>query len=249
MKRNCCIVVPVYKRPEEYNANEKSALVQILRTFPGRDVYCITYPELSEEYVKLGLKVLVYDKGYFSYSGYNKLCKSEMFYLDFLGLGFTYMCLIQLDVWVFQDNLDYFLDIFDRDNLDYIGAPWAGVHFCSDGTVGNGGFCIRRLDTFRNICREFPMGGGNEDVYFLKTHGDKIKVANTRLAAEFSWEEKPYFWYRVMGSKLPMGTHAYASTPDRITFWRQYISGIQEIKCKAGPMDIYDNPNFKLNEE
>lgn len=249
MKRNCCIVVPVYKRPEEYNANEKSALVQILRTFPGRDVYCITYPELFEEYSRLGLKVLVYDKEYFSYSGYNKLCKSEMFYLDFLGLGFTYMCLIQLDVWVFQDNLDYFLDIFDREGYDYIGAPWYGVHFCEDGAVGNGGACIRRLDTFRNICREFPIGGGNEDVYFLRVHGDKINVAPEKLALEFSWEEKPYFAYKLSNFRLPMMTHAYASTPDRISFWRQYIPNIQEIKCRAGEMDVYNNPSHTIKGE
>ena len=244
-KSRCVVVVPVYKKFEDYNDNEQRAFWQTLHSFPGREVVIVCPDSLSSDYRSFSRIAL--DKKYFSYSGYNLMCKSDWFYQLFLDLNFTYMCLVQLDVWIFQDNLEYFLNEFDKDQLDYIGAPWAGVWFAPDGTVGNGGFCIRRLEKFRDICQNNSRGGGNEDTFFLQFFNKEggIKTAPSRLAAEFSWEEKPYFWYRLMNSRLPMGCHAYASTPDRIGFWKNFISGIREIKCKAGRVDIYNNPEFE----
>ena len=246
MREDCCVVVPVYKNPLQYNANEKAALLQIVKAFPKRDLYFICPPELEEAYSTF--RTIVFDEKWFTYEGYNKLCKSDFFYDTFLSNGYKYMCLVQLDVWVFQDNLDYFLNKLDEGEYDYIGAPWFGVGFCQDGVVGNGGFCIRKLETFRNICRDNPMGVGNEDVYFLKIHRDKIRVAPEKLALEFSWEEKPFYAYKLCEGKLPQGCHAYASTPDRITFWKQYIPGVKEIKAVGGLMDIYDNPQHIIGE-
>ena len=242
-RSRCVVVVPVYKKLEDYDENERQAFNQIFRTFVSRDIVLVCPNSLSEYYKDFNRYCL--DPKYFTYSGYNELCKSEFFYRMFLDKGYRYMCLVQLDVWVFQDNLEYFLNEFDEKGYDYIGAAWYGVHFCQDGVVGNGGFCIRRLETFRNICRDYPIRGGNEDVFFLQEHGDKIKVASTRLALEFSWEEKPYFAYKLMKGKLPQGCHAYASTPDRIGFWKHFIPGIREIKCRAGNPDIYSNPEYE----
>ena len=158
------------------------------------------------------------------------------------------MCLVQLDVWTFFDNLEYFLNQFDEKNLDYVGAPWYGVHFCKgDGVVGNGGFCIRRLSKFAEICRE-GVGPGNEDTAIILNRSNNLRIAPERLALEFSFEEKPYFAYKLMKGKLPMGTHAYASSPDRIGFWKHFIPGIREIKCQAGRISIYDNPNHIIGE-
>ena len=154
------------------------------------------------------------------------------------------MCLVQLDVWVFQDNLEYFLNQFDERGYDYIGAPWYGVGFTRDGVVGNGGFCIRRLSKFAEICRQ-GVGLGNEDAAIILNGSNNLRIAPERLALEFSWEEKPYFCFRLMNYKLPMGCHAYASTPDRIGFWKHFIPGIKEIRCKAGEVDIYSNPEYE----
>ena len=244
-RKRCCIVLVVYKHLSQYDENEQQAFRNLLQVFFNRDFYIVCPRPLVEEYSQYA-PCIALEVSRLSYADYNILCKSVGFYQTFLDLGYRYMCLVQLDVWTFFDNLEYFLNEFEEGNLDYVGAPWLGVHFCrEDGVVGNGGFCIRKLETFRNICRDYPLRGGNEDVFFLQEHGDKIKVASTRLALEFSFEEKPYFAYKLMNYKLPMGCHAYASTPDRLGFWKHFIPGIKEIKCKAGEVDIYNNPEYE----
>ena len=157
------------------------------------------------------------------------------------------MCLVQLDVWTFLDDLEYFLNEFDEGNLDYIGAPWYGVHFCRDGVVGNGGFCIRRLSKFAEICSK-GVGPGNEDTAILLNPKSNLRIAPEVLALEFSWEEKPYFCFKIMKGKLPMGTHAYASSPDRLGFWKSFIPNLKEIRCKAGEVDIYRNDKHTVGE-
>ena len=247
-KKKCCIVLVVYKKLEDYDENEQQAFRNLLQVFFNRDFYIVCPRHLVEEYSQYA-PCIALEVNSLSYADYNILCKSVGFYQTFLDLGYRYMCLVQLDVWVFQDNLEYFLNLFDEKNLDYIGAAWYGVGFCKgDGVVGNGGFCIRRLSKFAEICRDYPLRGGNEDVFFLQEHGDKIKVASTRLALEFSWEEKPYFCFKIMKGKLPQGCHAYASTPDRVAFWKHFIPNLKEIKCREGEVDIYDNPKHTIGE-
>lgn len=243
--KRCVVVVPVYKKLEDYDENERQAFNQIFRTFVSRDIVLVCPHSLSEYYKDFNRYCL--DPKYFTYRGYNELCKSEFFYRMFLDLGYRYMCLVQLDVWVFQDNLEYFLNEFDEKGYDYIGAPWYGVSWTLDGTVGNGGFCIRKLETFRNICRE-GVGPGNEDTAILLNPKSNLRIAPEVLALEFSWEEKPLFCFKIMKGKLPMGCHAYASSPDRIGFWKHFIPNVKEIKCKAGNPDIYDNPKHTVGE-
>ena len=243
-RKRCCIVLVVYKPLDQYDENEQQAFRNLLQVFFARDFYIVCPRSLVEEYSQYATCIAL-EVSRLSYQDYNNLCKSVGFYQTFLDLGYTYQVIVQLDCWIFFDNLNYFLNEFDEGNLDYVGAPWLGVHFAPDGTVGNGGFCIRRLSKFAEICRDYPLRGGNEDVFFLQEHGDKIKVASTRLALEFSWEEKPYFTYKLMKGKLPQGCHAYASTSDRVAFWKYFIPGIREIKCKAGEIDIYSNPEYE----
>ena len=150
------------------------------------------------------------------------------------------MLLVQLDVWVFQDDLEYFLNKFDQYDYDYVGAPWYGVWFCEDGEVGNGGFCIRRLEKFRDICKRYPNAYGNEDIFFCRSHRGELNMAPEGLALQFSFEEKPLHAFRKNECRLPMGTHAYASTPDRLGFWTHFIPDVRGIKAKPGDPDIYN---------
>ena len=237
-RNRCIVVVPVYKKLEDYNLNEQQAFVQILKAFAGsRDVNLVCPYSIADSYEPFNRIIL--EQRYFTYSGYNDLCKSEFFYQQFLDRGYRYMCLVQLDVWVFLDNLEYFLNEFDEKGYDYIGAPWYGVGFCKDGTVGNGGFCIRRLEIFRDICAK-GVRPGNEDTAILLNKENGLNIAPEKLALEFSFEEKPLHAFRLNNNRLPMGTHAYASSPDRIGFWNHFIPNIKEIKCKAGNPDIYN---------
>lgn len=242
-RKRCCIVLVVYKHLDQYDENEQQAFFNLLQVFFNRDFYIVCPRPLVEEYSQYA-PCIALEVNSLSYADYNILCKSVGFYQTFLDLGYTYQVIVQLDVWVFQDNLEYFLNEFDEKSYDYIGAPWYGVCFCKDGVVGNGGFCIRRLETFRNICRE-GVGPGNEDTAILLNPKSSLRIAPERLALEFSFEEKPYFAYKLMNYKLPMGTHAYASSSDRIAFWKHFIPGIREIKCKSGNPDIYSNPEYE----
>ena len=246
-RKRCCIVLVVYKHLDQYDENEQQAFFNLLQVFFNRDFYIVCPRPLVEEYSQYA-PCIALEVSRLSYADYNNLCKSVGFYQTFLDLGYTYQVICQLDVWIFQDNLEYFLNEFDERGYDYIGAPWLGVHFCrEDGVVGNGGFCIRRLSKFAEVCRE-GVGPGNEDTAILLNPKSNLRIAPERLALEFSWEEKPYFCYRLMHYKLPMGTHAYASSPDRIGFWKSFIPNIKEIKCKAGNPDIYDNPKHIVGE-
>ena len=245
-RKRCCIVLVVYKHLDQYDENEQQAFRNLLQVFFNRDFYIVCPRPLVEEYSQYA-PCIALEVDSLSYSGYNNLCKSVGFYQTFLDLGYRYMCLVQLDVWVFSDNLEYFLNEFDEKGYDYIGAAWYGVHFCRDGVVGNGGFCIRRLETFRNICRE-GVGPGNEDTAILLNPKSNLRIAPEVLALEFSWEEKPLFCFKIMKGKLPQGCHAYSSTPDRIGFWKHFIPNVKEIKCKAGNPDIYDNTRHTVGE-
>ena len=242
-KKRCCIVLVVYKPLDQYDENEQQAFRNLLQVFFNRDFYIVCPRSLVEEYSQYAPCVAL-EVNSLSYQEYNILCKSVGFYQTFLDLGYTYQVIVQLDVWTFFDNLNYFLNEFDERGYDYLGAAWYGVHFAPDGTVGNGGFCIRRLSKFAEICRE-GVGQGNEDTAILLNPKSNLRIAPERLALEFSWEEKPLFCFRLMKGKLPMGCHAYASAPDRIGFWKHFIPNVKEIKCREGEVDIYSNPEYE----
>ena len=245
-RKRCCIVLVVYKHLDQYDENEQQAFRNLLQVFFDRDFYIVCPRHLVPEYAQYA-PCIALEVNSLSYADYNILCKSVGFYQTFLDLGYTYQVICQLDVWVFQDNLEYFLNQFEEGNLDYVGAPWYGVSWTLDGTVGNGGFCIRRLSKFAEICSR-GVGPGNEDTAILLNPKSNLRIAPEVLALEFSWEEKPYFVYKLMKGKLPMGTHAYASSPDRIGFWKHFIPNVKEIKCKAGEIDIYSNPKHTVGE-
>lgn len=245
MREDTAVVLHVYKPFKALDPNEREAVLQARKVFNDR-IYVVC--PLGMDCEGYGPRRISLPQRYFTYGGYNTLMKTEQFYQMFMDMGYTYQVIIQPDVWVFQDGFDYFLEKFDQEGYDYIGAPWYSVWFAPDGAVGNGGFCIRRLETFRNICRKDPRGSGNEDVFFLRTHRKDIKVAPEKLALEFSFEEKPFYAFKLAEYKVPLGCHAYASTSDRISFWDHYIPGIQEVKCKKGNPNIYNNPTHVVGE-
>ena len=245
-KKKCCIVLIVYKHLDQYDENEQQAFFNLLQVFFNRDFYIVCPRPLVEEYSRYA-PCIALEVNSLSYADYNILCKSVGFYQTFLDLGYTYQVIVQLDVWVFQDNLEYFLNEFDRQGYDYIGAAWYGVGWTSDGKVGNGGFCIRRLSKFAEICSK-GVGPGNEDTAIILNRSNNLRIAPERLALEFSFEEKPYFTYKLMNCKLPMGCHAYASSSDRIAFWKHFIPNLKEIKCREGEVDIYRNDKHTVGE-
>lgn len=235
--KDLVVIVPAYKPWERLDRNEQAALEQTRKVLGNRDLFLI-YPQ-GLDVSGYGMNSFTFPKEYFTYAGYSKLLMSSFFYKDF-SKSYKYLAIVQQDVWVFEDRFDYFLSEFDDKGYDYIGAPWYGVWFCKDGDVGNGGFCIRRVSKFQEICERYPNGGCNEDIFFCRIHKEDLNMAPESLALEFSFEEKPLHAYRLNHEKLPMGTHAYAKSPDRLGFWKQHIDKIYEDRCKAGNPDIYN---------
>ena len=79
---------------------------------------------------------------------YSALLLSREFYQAFAE--YDYILLYQLDALVFSDRL---AEWCARD-LDYVGAPWFpgdGADFVSEPAVGNGGFSLRRVESFLRV--------------------------------------------------------------------------------------------------
>lgn len=181
-KKDAVVIVPIYRT--DINDLEKISLAQCLRTLSGHPIVVIKPRHLdlaalpgSDRFAG----VVSFDDGYFTgVQGYNRLMMSPEFYEEFLG--YEFMLIHQLDVFVFRDEL---LDWCGR-GYDYIGAPWlknfpsvgrltaarhgmrAGLHRWFDihrrglpsdrqleNVVGNGGFSLRRVEKFAALAREF----------------------------------------------------------------------------------------------
>ncbi|MDA7743784.1 hypothetical protein N8891_06150 [Flavobacteriales bacterium] len=74
---------------------------------------------------------------------YNTWLLTPGFYENFID--FEFLCIVQTDVFLFSDDLNYWLN----QNWDYIGAPWFEGWGKGNSTkfigAGNGGFSLRRI--------------------------------------------------------------------------------------------------------
>jgi hypothetical protein len=163
--KNAVVVIPVYKT--HLNDNELLSLKRSLRVLAKHD-FAIACPEGLDleplvpllQSVRYAVKRFPAD--YFKgLSGYNQLMLSEAFYKAFEDYAYILIC--QMDVFVFEDKLDYWCG----KGYDYIGAPWlaskqtflsrllfkinnafrkrkkSNEHYFR---VGNGGFSLRKTD-------------------------------------------------------------------------------------------------------
>lgn len=154
------IVIPIYK--QAINDYEKIALQQCFNIFKDYNICFVTYVELNiDEYIglyqKIGnnkLLIKTFHKSYFdSTNAYSKLLVSKMFYQKFKQ--FEYMLIYQTDCFVFKNELDFWID----KGYDYIGAPWfVGYENATNSSfagVGNGGFSLRKIDSFIKVLNSF----------------------------------------------------------------------------------------------
>lgn len=181
-----------------------------------------------------------------SVRGYNRLVLSPQFYDRFDS--YEYLLIHQLDAFVFRDEL---LAWCAR-GFDYVGAPWIGMELPEkpewrqllDGlalpgrfedlkgkmTVGNGGFSLRRVETFSRVLATRKdllrlWGDRHEDGFWgiaarLCLSDKKFRVPSEDDALQFAFETEPQACYRRLG-RLPFGCHAWSQlAPD---FWRPWI--------------------------
>lgn len=242
--RNCCVVVPVYKK--EMNHTEYLSLKQCVQILGNHPIVLVSPQSLNTEpYTRISEKILVrkFENIYFqNIEGYNKLMLSQHFYKNFTE--YKYILIYQLDSWIFRDELEYWC----HKDYDYIGAPWinhrwaeftAGhltfmrtvfykLGYRKFNLVGNGGFSLRKvkstisnLNFYRNAARKFR---GNEDYFFsfyINSYNPFFKIPSLKEALQFSFDINPTDSFKLNGNQLPMGCHGWNKHKE---FWGQFIN-------------------------
>ncbi len=144
--------MPIYKRIEALSPQETYLIKQVRKVFESRSLFFASphslYNELKECHP---FKTICFaDRFFRNKLTYSKLLCTKDLYKSFTD--FDYIQIIQTDCWVFEDRLDYFLSC----GFDYIGAPWMkngfeGKPLPEIWKVGNGGFSLRKVETFVEV--------------------------------------------------------------------------------------------------
>ena len=168
------------------------------------------------------------------------------------------MLIYQLDCYVFSDRLLYWCN----KKYDYIGAPWIASKktvvkkllssFDNNHKrrrskiffkVGNGGFSLRKIESFRYITKEFKHIINKdlkrdpkdyklmEDVFWSfrapQLHSS-FKIPNYKKALQFSIDRKPQLALKSNKNRLPFGCHGI-NKPKVIDFWKKIIPKINKL--------------------
>ena len=123
-EKNCAVVIPHHR--ETFTQNEEVTLVNITSKLADWSIYLVVPDNLNLNNIYMTLKrigrnvriIQIRHEYLSSWRNYNRFCINAEFYKLFNA--YKYMLLCQLDVWIFKDTLQYWLD----KNYDYIGAPW-----------------------------------------------------------------------------------------------------------------------------
>lgn len=149
---NLAIIVPIYKRYDTLNENEKKLIKQIKTVFTKRNILIVLPESLATDWQQnSNFNIISFEDSFFvDKFSYSKLLCRKQFYESFKD--YDYIQIIQTDCWVFVDELDFFSNL----GFDYIGAPWMVGGF--DGRpeeklwkTGNGGFSLRKVSSFISI--------------------------------------------------------------------------------------------------
>ncbi len=261
MKSSCVIVIPIYK--SELSIYEKIALTQCGKLLSDYDIVILKPEDLKISDMQIGFSYseLSFPSFYFkSVFGYNDLMLSELFYEKLLN--YTYLLIYQLDAFVFKNELDYwcslgydyigapwlreqeFPTLFKKNKervrsylhrkfnlLDKQGRP--DIERQLYNHVGNGGFSLRKVKSFYNICIkekelvESYQGRNssdyNEDMFWTIEANRKkkrIKIPNYKEALNFSIETAPQVAMTLLKGNMPFGCHAWDKN---IRFWKPYF--------------------------
>lgn len=203
---SCCVVIPIYK--ERLSPGEEKSVDQTFAVFKGRPMIFFAPRSLDISYYKerygADIRIKRFDNKYFmSVDGYTQLLCTPEFYEAFDR--WDYMLIDQPDCWVFRDEIDKFCAM----GYDYIGAPWPEKKIVPKmNGVGNGGFCLRRIKKFIEICKTHQNSENlPEDWFFCVNCCDDLDIAPVSEASHFSLEISPAHFYYKYGEVLPMGCH------------------------------------------
>lgn len=241
-----CIVIPIYKR--ELDCIEEISINSLKREVGNKkyDIYfvCPESLDISEhlKYLPKAKEKRFDDKFFKSTATYSRLCVSYDFYNSFSD--YEYMIIYQLDCYIFRDEFKKWCD----KGYDYIGGTIISTE-CGWDTVkkgrgnneykpyvGNGGFSLRKIETFKDICD--PDGELRtaynitdtdldqirwEDKFFCNDLYDfyKLYIPDWKEALDFSMDMSIDVIYNHMHwKKIPMAIHAWDKN---IRWWKNVI--------------------------
>lgn len=260
------ITIPVYKTEmSEFEKISLSQALRVFKEYPiilvcPDNLDISAYRETAGKCNK-AIAFENFDELFFNgIDGYNKLMLSSDFYERFLR--FEYILIYQLDCFVFRDELKE----WGQAGYDYLGAPWLHndrrqwwtpvnkikyklKHYyrrylnkensitLGFYKVGNGGFSLRKVQTFINILKQFE---GNsrleryrnaegkylyaEDVFWgceVNRYRRNIKIPPYRKALAFAFDMNPSLCYELNNNRLPFGCHAWYRY--ELQFWTPFI--------------------------
>ena len=262
------IVIPIYK--EKPNALEELAIQQCFHVLGSHRIVALKPSNLCTAHYRYPFqKVISFDDSYFrDVAGYNRLMLSPAFYGTFLE--FDFMLIYQPDAFVFKDELLYWCnsgydyigapwltkgdypDIIKKwknKTLNYFHRKFnlkqPDSHLPTDiqleNMVGNGGFSLRRIEKFHNLCLEEQTliehyNSKNEhyfheDVFWsieVNRRKGRLKIPSYKTAVHFSMENNSDFGFKLTGGKLPFGCHAWDKN---LGFWAPILKK-QNIKLQ-----------------
>ena len=154
MKQEVCVAVPIYKsRLNPFEEVGFRRLFEVLGSYPILGLMPRGFQFEPPAGTGGKLRRVEFDARYFADGeSYSQLICSRVFY-DALA-EFGHVLLHQLDCYVFRDELMEWCG----KGYDFIGAPIFEGFFPKDPAqvgsfVGNGGFSLRRVETFRKVLR------------------------------------------------------------------------------------------------
>ena len=256
MNKDCVVLFPVYRPLDE---GERNVIRRALGMTPGFEARFIAPHSFVPDGSFAGFENVAaerFDDRFFDgIPGYNRLMLDPDFYGRFRD--FKYVLIHQTDAYIFKPELRQWCDR----GWDYIGAPWYKrqklarydalqkrfwkhkspgsckylLRQARYNNVGNGGFSLRRTETFLRVLEAADpellakyRGDGdsirNEDVFWgiqARAVLPEYRVPDWREGLLFSVERRPGRSFEVLGDALPFGCHAYRKIEPEV--WRKFI--------------------------
>lgn len=175
---------------------------------------------------------------------------SKDFYDQFIN--YEYLLICHVDTWCFRDDLEKWCNM----GFDHVAAPWPlrpryehfplkqllklklwlkapykNIHCELFNKIGNGGFSLRRVKIFRDLCIQY-----SKEIEYYKSHSDhlhnedvfwalvpkEIKVPSIQEALNFAFDCKAELCYKLNNFCFPMAAHGF-NRPKNRKFWQPFI--------------------------
>jgi hypothetical protein len=160
-----------------YTPDEELAFRHARHYLGAHDIYVLVPQSHQATYLGLG-EVRFPDRYFGSARAHGSLLLSPRFYRAFAG--YEFILIHHLDAIVFSDQLAEWC----RAGYDYIGAPWlisADTPHITQPKVGNGGFSLRRVESFLRVLQSRRYFVDPDDYWrqYAARTGGMVRLLNT----------------------------------------------------------------------